>query len=448
MKSLIKSKSIKIFFVVLSVSLLFFLMARYSVSNYDALRPFHRAALIFSGLSFFLMKCHIRPLLNSSLLKNYLYLIGLILVIGAIGGYRSFVDSIYIAFINTLILWVSLLLLSLKDRKFVFEVFLNTLTAFNFIFMTLAFTSWFFMHDSNLAAFILGHDLKYLMPFLQSESYLIRWHGIFGTPTALGMFCAFSAFIAIFLKGETSEKLSISRRSTVSLYFLIIIALIGLIGSGSRTGIVAFFLMVIIGRSHLRIFDILKYFVISLVIYFSAFHCWLEYKGFEGLVASDKKLEKVVNEIAFYSNESVRINMTASNINSRLSSQSSQSSQSSDWRSSNIKPMILGCGVDCALKTRTSSRIGYIDLVKNYGLPFFGLFLLLVLRLIAAIIMRKIKAQESQFLLALLTGCLIAEITGSWIFSSFFNVVQIAFFFVVAKVVALNICGENRVELK
>lgn len=445
MKSLTNSKSIKIFFVVLSVSILFFLMARYSVANHEALRPFHRAALIFSGLSFFLVKWHIRPLLNSSLLKNYLYLIGLILVIGAIGDYRSFVDAIYIVFINTLILWVSLLLLSLKDRKFVFEVFLNTLVAFNFIFIPLAFTSWFFIYDSSLSDFILSHDLKYLMPFLQSESYLIRWHGIFGTPTAIGLFCALSAFIAIFLKGKTSEKLSISRRSIVLLHFLIIIALTGLIGSGSRTSVIAFFFMTIIGRGHLRIFDVMKYLVISLVIYFSAFHCWMEYKGFERLVAGDTKLEKVVNEIAFYSKESARINLTASNINSRLSSDSSDSSY---WRTSNIKSMILGCGVDCALKTRHSSRIGYIDLVKNYGLPFFGLFLLLVLRLYAALIMRKIEAQESKFLLALLTGCLIAEITGSWIFSSFFNVVQMAFFFVVAKVVTLNSCGENRVELK
>ena len=71
MKSLTKSKSIKIFFVVLSESILFFLMARYSEANHEVLRPFHRAALIFSGLSFFLMKWHIRPLLNFSLLKNY-----------------------------------------------------------------------------------------------------------------------------------------------------------------------------------------------------------------------------------------------------------------------------------------------------------------------------------------------------------------------------------------
>jgi hypothetical protein len=437
--------------IVMSGTLLFLaLVARYKLIGYEAVRPYHFLALC---VAVFIAFVTAPRLLKAGVFKDkasimVIALLSYVVVQGVLGDYRSAVDSIYIA-ANVMSFLAIFLYLRIWEhgidalRVASLVVAMTTLAC-----VGLAFLSWFILPPfSSSVVSVIINSASVFAPLKQSPAYLSRIHGIFGDPSVFGAFCAFSAILTIQMAWCNKSQ---SSRIYVLLLIAHLCAILGLMGSGSRMGIIAFGLML----TALAYYDFRKAMVV-------AGYCILMSPFFFGIYSlRNKWMEELLNVLSGASIPCTVAELSSCNeflshyVNESLRMNGVEQYQDRSDRMilaigalQNSAPisLLFGCGAECAQKRGTLGLVGYLDLLQNYGLIFMiGLSYLFYITVRRIVLCQRSNAFISTNSI-IIVGLLALEIFGYWIFAPFFNPIQLLFSYILA--VAIGSSENFRVDM-
>jgi hypothetical protein len=434
---------VQILLVILGTLIFLALAARYKVIGYEAVRPFHFPGLIIVVLITFAAT---PTLLKAGILKDKVLIMGIALVSyvviqGILGDHRSAKDAIYIA-VNVMSFLALFLHLRIWKRGIdMLQVASLIVAITTFVCVGLAFLSWFILLPfSTLEGYKFIKSASMLWPLMQSSAYLSRAHGIFGDPTVFGIFCAFSAILTIQMAWRIKNQ---SSRIYALLLIAHLCAILGLIASGSRMSIIAFGLILTL----LAYYDFRKamvvtgYFILMIPFFFGLYY--LRNITIEGLsiVSSGEGLSIVSSGEGLsilssgndgfgghYLNESLRV----SGIENFRDRSDRMILAIGALQNSTPISLLFGCGVECAQKRDTFGLNGYLDLIQNHGLIFMsGLIYLLCIT-----VWRLLHHHRSNLFistnLSIIVAVLFLEMFGYWVFTPFFNPIQLLFSYILA----------------
>ena len=443
------SRSAPILFAVLSALIFVAFAARFKIAGLEALRPYHFTALCVLVL---ISLVAVKRLVETSVFTDrttlvVVALLGYLLIQGFLGNERSAKDAVYIAanmgsaFVVFLYLRNCVLRAKLLRTASLFVVV--TVSAI----CGLAYLSWFFLLPfSALSEHALSRDLTVLMPLLQSPTYLARIHGIFGDPTAFGVFCAFSAVLTLQLAAGMKSQ---APKAHLSLMITHLVALLGLLGSGSRMGLIALGVMlpVIAKYDCRRSLVAVGALILAIPIYsgLNVLHVnfnsalYFPERAVAPADADDERSDQSASSpevsmrdvYARYSNETLRV--TTSGAYRERGDRLLHALE--EVRRTPLHGLLFGCGVECAQQRGTLSFIGYLDLLQNHGVVFLLGLGYLVLITIKRLVRGQDKLAVSSHL-AIILGCLAVELFGYWLFTPFFNPVQLLFVYALASSVS------------
>lgn len=398
------------------------LSARYKVAGIEAVRPFHFAAML--GVVFLsviaLWDLVKRRAFVGQEVKILSALLLCVLIQGLEGGYRSTADSFYVL-ANVMGFFLLFIFLGMNIQQDVLrKAASTTLVVIVFCVCGLACISWMTLLPSDsLHAYVVSDGGQMLLPFLQSPTYLDRMHGLFGDPTVFGVFCAFTSILTLQLYPDAKKW---PQRLGMLLLVANVFSVIGLLGSGSRMGIIALvgMLLSVARYDYRRSLAGLLLATLAVPLFYGL--NVIRVTTHSNLLFPHTQ-HKSTTIVSHYATESLRVR-GAGGFEER---QVRFTKALTAMKNTSMSGVVFGCGVECAQHRGSVSFVGYLDLIQNHGVLFLAGLIFLVVT-----VFMGLTGNTYSIASVLLLGCLVVEIFGYWLFAPFFNPVQMTFAYVLA----------------